>query len=55
MFDTLTQRLTAIFDRLSKTGAKIKQGADPCQLPKACKNPLEIEGMRKAMHQVIRR
>ena len=38
----------AIFDRLAKTGAKIKQGADPCQLPKACKNSIEIEGMRKA-------
>jgi Xaa-Pro aminopeptidase len=38
----------AIFDRLTKAGAKIKQGADPCQLPKACKNALEIEGMRKA-------
>jgi Xaa-Pro aminopeptidase len=38
----------AIFDRLNKAGAKIKQAADPCQLPKACKNALEIEGMRKA-------
>jgi Xaa-Pro aminopeptidase len=38
----------AIFDRLSKAGARIRQGADPCQLPKACKNSLEIEGMRKA-------
>ncbi|OAI45501.1 X-Pro aminopeptidase [Rhizomicrobium sp. SCGC AG-212-E05] len=38
----------AIFDRLGKAGAKIKHGADPCQLPKACKNSLEIEGMRKA-------
>ena len=38
----------AIFDRLNRAGAKIKQGADPCQLPKACKNSLEIEGMRKA-------
>ena len=38
----------AIFDRLQKAGAKIRQGADPCQLPKACKNPLEIEGIRKA-------
>ena len=34
----------AIFDRLTKAGAKIKQGADPCQLPKSCKNSLEIEG-----------
>ncbi len=38
----------AIFDRLAQAGAKIRPGADPCQLPKACKNPLEIEGMRKA-------
>jgi Xaa-Pro aminopeptidase len=38
----------AIFDRLVKSGARIRQGADPCQLPKACKNSLEIEGMRKA-------
>jgi Xaa-Pro aminopeptidase len=38
----------AIFDRLNKASAKLRQGADPCQLPKACKNSLEIEGMRKA-------
>src|SRR6201996_7187801 len=39
---------SAIFDRLARAGAKIRQGSDPCQLPKACKNSLEIEGMRKA-------
>jgi Xaa-Pro aminopeptidase len=39
---------SAIFDRLSAAGAKIKRAQDPCQLPKACKNPVEIEGMRKA-------
>jgi Xaa-Pro aminopeptidase len=39
---------SAIFDRLNKAGAKVKSAADPCQLPKACKNPLEIEGTRKA-------
>ncbi|MEI9887525.1 MAG: aminopeptidase P family protein [Rhizomicrobium sp.] len=38
----------AIFDRLDKAGAKIKRAADPVQLPKACKNPVEIEGTRKA-------
>jgi Xaa-Pro aminopeptidase len=38
----------AVFDRLQRAGAKIQRGADPCQLPKACKNPVEIEGMRKA-------
>src|ERR1700749_3814407 len=32
---------SAIFDRLAKAGAKIKQSSDPCQLPKACKNPAE--------------
>jgi Xaa-Pro aminopeptidase len=36
------------FARLEKAGAKIKRGVDPCQLPKACKNPVEIEGTRKA-------
>ena len=39
---------TAIFDRLTKAGAKIRPASDPCQLPKACKNSLEIEGMRRA-------
>ena len=38
----------AILDRLHKAGAVIRHQPDPCQLPKACKNPLEIEGMRKA-------
>jgi Xaa-Pro aminopeptidase len=38
----------AIFDRLEKAGAKAKRATDPIQLPKACKNPVEIEGMRKA-------
>jgi Xaa-Pro aminopeptidase len=38
----------AIFDRLQRAGATIRQSADPCQLPKACKNSLEIEGTRKA-------
>jgi Xaa-Pro aminopeptidase len=38
----------AIFDRLEKAGAKLARFHDPCQLPKACKNSVEIEGMRKA-------
>ena len=38
----------AIFDRLTRQGAKILRAPDPCQLPKACKNPLEVEGMRNA-------
>jgi Xaa-Pro aminopeptidase len=39
---------SAIFDRLSRMGAKILRAPDPCQLPKACKNAREIEGMRQA-------
>ncbi|MBU6299127.1 MAG: aminopeptidase P family protein [Alphaproteobacteria bacterium] len=39
---------SAIFDRLTKAGAKIARMPDPCQLPKACKNSVEIEGARKA-------
>jgi len=38
----------AIFERLKKAGATVKRGSDPVQLPKACKNPVEIEGTRKA-------
>jgi Xaa-Pro aminopeptidase len=38
----------AIFDRLAAAGATVSRGSDPCQLPKACKNPVEIEGARKA-------
>jgi Xaa-Pro aminopeptidase len=36
------------FTRLEKAGATVKRGVDPCQLPKACKNAVEIEGTRKA-------
>jgi len=38
----------AAFMRLEKAGATVKRAPDPCQLPKACKNPVEIEGARKA-------
>jgi len=38
----------AIFDRLGKAGAAIARMPDPCQLPKACKNSVEVEGTRKA-------
>jgi Xaa-Pro aminopeptidase len=37
-----------VFDRLSKGGGKIHRAADPCLLPKACKNPVELEGTRTA-------
>jgi Xaa-Pro aminopeptidase len=38
----------AIRERLVAAGAKAVSGADPCALPKACKNPVEIEGSRQA-------
>jgi Xaa-Pro aminopeptidase len=37
-----------IRDRLTKAGATVKVGEDPCALPKATKNPVEIEGTRAA-------
>jgi len=36
------------FDALSAAGAEIVRGEDPCTLPRACKNPVEIEGTRRA-------
>jgi Xaa-Pro aminopeptidase len=37
-----------IFHRLEQAGAKVVRSADPCQLPKACKNEVELEGTRRA-------
>jgi Xaa-Pro aminopeptidase len=37
-----------IFDRLREAGAAIHVAADPCLLPKACKNPVELDGTRAA-------
>jgi Xaa-Pro aminopeptidase len=37
-----------INDRLTSAGATVKRGADPCELPKACKNKAEIDGTRAA-------
>jgi Xaa-Pro aminopeptidase len=37
-----------IFDRLKAAGAKIIKKADPCSLPKACKNKVELAGARAA-------
>lgn len=34
--------------RLEEAGATVVSQADPCQLPKACKNPVEIDGVRAA-------
>ncbi len=37
-----------IFDRLKQAGARVIRKADPCALPKACKNDVETEGTRQA-------
>src|SRR5437763_7253506 len=37
-----------VFDRLAKAGAQIHRAADPCLLPKACKNTAELDGTRIA-------
>lgn len=37
-----------VFDRLTQYGAKTVESADPCLMPKACKNAVEIEGTRTA-------
>ena len=34
--------------RLTAAGAKTDKGADPCALPKACKNDVELDGSRAA-------
>ena len=36
------------FDTLAAAGAEVVRGPDPCALPRACKNPVEIEGARRA-------
>ena len=37
-----------VFDRLAAAGGTIHRAADPCLLPKACKNPVELDGTRAA-------
>src|SRR5690606_40963154 len=37
-----------VFDRLTAAGSEPVRGEDPCALPKACKNPVEIAGTRNA-------
>lgn len=37
-----------IFNRLKQAGANVIKGDDPCILPKACKNKVEIAGIRAA-------
>ncbi|MCC7049967.1 MAG: aminopeptidase P family protein [Alphaproteobacteria bacterium] len=38
----------AVLDRLAKAGAKPVRGEDPCALPRACKNKVELDGARAA-------
>ncbi len=38
----------AVADELRRGAAEVVWGDDPCRLPKACKNPAEIEGRRVA-------
>ena len=36
------------FETLAGAGATVLRAEDPCTLPRACKNPVEIEGTRRA-------
>ena len=36
------------FEALKEAGAQVVRGADPCALPRACKNAIEIEGTKRA-------
>lgn len=36
------------FDTLTAAGARVVRGMDPCTMPRACKNQVEIEGTREA-------
>lgn len=38
----------AVTDRLAAVGAEVSAGEDPTMLPKACKNPVEVQGSRTA-------
>lgn len=38
----------AVFDLLTAGGAQILEAPDPCELPKACKNRIELRGAREA-------
>lgn len=40
--------VAAVFEALERGGASIIEARDPCILPKAAKNPAELDGMRSA-------
>ncbi len=46
-----TQASAWIFDLVAGSGAAILRRADPCAIPRACKNPVEIAGSRAAHHR----
>ncbi len=43
-----TSAAAAISNRLASSGAAVRHGDDPCALPKACKNQIELDGIRAA-------
>ncbi|WP_041040613.1 aminopeptidase P family protein [Paramagnetospirillum magnetotacticum] len=40
-----------VWETLRAAGAKVEAGADPCALPRACKNSVEMAGTRAAHHR----
>lgn len=43
-----SQSSARYFEALTAAGAEVIRGSDPTALPRACKNPVEIEGARRA-------
>ncbi len=37
-----------VFERIARAGGEVRRAPDPCALPKACKNPVELDGARAA-------
>ena len=37
-----------LFEEVNKAGAQVRRATDPCALPRACKNEVEVEGARRA-------
>ena len=46
-----TSTSVGVTTRLAAAGAQLVEGDEPCVLPKACKNPTEIEGARNAQRR----
>lgn len=42
------QSPAAVVERLEAAGAAVDRGADPCAMPRACKNPVELDGIKAA-------